>query len=321
MDGERFDTIAKGLATGSSRRRVIGGVLGSTVALLAGRTTLAAKGKKGKKAKSRKAKVRAQSENQGKGQEKVTLCHWDEDTQRYEVKTVGAPGADAHFRKHKKDREYIDCCTDFGGSGDAACPEDRPICNGDGKCVECLEDEDCTETDECNSVGTCNDQAACEYRPAVSTDDAFGDVGSPCDGGAGLCLVKPNSDGRAVCVTSNTGITCVGTDPCGDVGGAPACDADDLCGCYSTIEGAGLCLLRDDFKAPGIGCASVEERAACNTSDQCAAGEVCAPLDRIGTRPGTNCCVEPGLREATPGFRGFCVDVLEEGALCPAVPR
>ncbi len=89
MDGERFDTIAKGLATGSSRRRVIGGVLGSAAALLAGGTTLAAKRKRGAKAKGRQAKVSAQ----GKGQPKVTLCHWDEDTNVFEKITVGGPAA------------------------------------------------------------------------------------------------------------------------------------------------------------------------------------------------------------------------------------
>ena len=45
MDENRFDTIARGLARLSSRRRVLGGVLGGTLTLVTGSSAIAIRGK------------------------------------------------------------------------------------------------------------------------------------------------------------------------------------------------------------------------------------------------------------------------------------
>jgi hypothetical protein len=48
MERKHFDQVIKRLGTGSSRRGVVGGVIGATAALLAGATVLEAKPGKGK---------------------------------------------------------------------------------------------------------------------------------------------------------------------------------------------------------------------------------------------------------------------------------
>ena len=45
MDEQRFDTMARGLARLSSRRGVLGGVLGAALTLVAGSSAIAARGK------------------------------------------------------------------------------------------------------------------------------------------------------------------------------------------------------------------------------------------------------------------------------------
>jgi hypothetical protein len=319
MDGERFDTIAKGLATGSSRRRVIGGVLGSAVALLAGGTTLAAKGKKGKKAKSRKAKVRAQSENQGKGQVKVTLCHWDEDANVFEKITVGGPADDGDHGHdgHEADKPFGNCCNDFGSGGDAACGENLPFCNAQGNCVECLGDGDCTDTVACNSVGACNAVGKCEYTAAAA------DIGSACKDDTGVCVLAEDDEGNplesAKCVISNDGTeSCIGADPCGTVNPPRTCgdpEGPGDCGCYSTVEGAGLCLSRGVENA-GVRCDTIGNRPPCSTSSECEPGWVCAPLNYLGDPLYADlkiCC--PG-RGDNAGEIGFCVNL--QADLCSA---
>jgi hypothetical protein len=200
MDGERFDTIAKGLATGSSRRRLIGGLIGGgAAAVLAGTTTLAAKGKRGKKAKSRKAKVRAQ----GADQEKVTLCHWDEDAQRYERITVGAPGAEAHERQHDKDFIFE-------------------------------EGDECCNASECEAnAGPCREVSACNEGTCAYTNI---NQGAPCPVGDddGMCI-----DGE--CRLLSTGNTCNNADPCGN-GIECQAPGGERCVCYSSTEQGNICI-------------------------------------------------------------------------------
>jgi hypothetical protein len=200
MDGERFDTIAKGLVTGSSRRRMIGGVLGGAAALLAGGTTLAAKGKKGKKAKSRKAKVRAQG---SQGQEQVTLCHWDEDTQRYERISVGAPGAEAHLRQHEEDFRFE-------------------------------EDDECCNASECEAnAGPCREVSACNEGTCGYTNI---NQGKPCPVGDddGMCIAGE-------CLLLSTGNTCNNADPCAR-GIECQAPGGELCVCYSSTEQGNICI-------------------------------------------------------------------------------
>jgi hypothetical protein len=249
MDGERFDTIAKGLATGSSRRRLIGGLIGGAAAALAGTTTLAAKRKKGK---GRKAKVRAQSGGEGKGQEKVTLCHWDEDTQRYERITVGAPGADAHLRQHT-DEDH----PDFKFTDEFKC------CNA-STCE--------AAAGPCRELRACDEEGHCEYTNIKQ--------GEPCPIGDddGMCI-------NGECRLLSTGNTCSNADPCaqGIECGTPG---GERCVCYSSTEQGNICIRGTEAT-----CSADLRPDPCNSSSECGPEEFCAPLDRSDAdNPTGNCC-------------------------------
>lgn len=297
MDGERFDTIAKGLATGSSRRRLIGGLIGGAAAALAGTTTLAAKRKKGK---GRKAKVRAQSGGEGKGQDKRSVCHWDEDAQAYTLVTVGSPGADAHIHQHDEDFEFF--------------PGESECCNA----------SDC-EPRECNDVvcGTEGDNAGkCVYTLA--------DWGESCaaDGVADTGVCVRNEDGTGECIRSSDGSpACNSANACGE-DEAPfyvPCGSEGNCGCYSTPQGAGLCLTRPGgfvYPNSAVSCAEnqegLEDRQPCDPEstdpEQCDPGEVCVSL-----KDDDGICCNRSYPEECPGQNncgktGFCVNV--EAGLC-----
>jgi len=83
MEGKHFDQLIKRLGAGSSRRRMLGGVIGATAAVLAGAAVLEAKPGKGK----------------GKGKTKLSYCH-QTGNGSYRFVTVGAPSG---HRKHAGD--------------------------------------------------------------------------------------------------------------------------------------------------------------------------------------------------------------------------
>jgi hypothetical protein len=242
MDGERFDTIAKGLAAGGSRRRLIGGLIGgAAAAVLAGTTTLAAKGKQAKKAKGRKAKVRAQGDAQRKGQEKVTLCHWDEETQRYERITVGAPGADAHLHQHDEDFLFE--------AGDECC-----------NASECA-----ANAGPCREVSSCN-EGQCEYTNI--------NQGASCPIGDddGMCIAGE-------CRLLSTGNTCNNADPCAE-GVVCGTTGSEDCVCYSSTEQGNICIRRSeatcDRDRRPTGCNTSDD--CLDEQDP----SFCAPLDSAG---------------------------------------
>jgi len=74
MEGKNFDQLIKRLGTGTARRRVLGGMIGVTAALVTGAAVLEAKPGKGK----------------GKGQQKLSYCH-QTGNGSYRFVTVGAP--------------------------------------------------------------------------------------------------------------------------------------------------------------------------------------------------------------------------------------
>ncbi len=75
MDGTRFDTIAQRLATGASRRQLVGGLLGGAAAALTGAAILeAAPGGNGK-GKGKGKNNGNKGKGKGKGKTKVYLCH------------------------------------------------------------------------------------------------------------------------------------------------------------------------------------------------------------------------------------------------------
>ena len=129
MEGKHFDQLTKRLGTGAARRRVLGGLIGVTAALVTGAALLEAKPGKGK----------------GKGQQKVTICHYqgtkEDGTPKYKALTLGAPGAENHLEHHEEDTPFVDCCP-----GDVCEPAE---CYTEASCVE----GECTSTTPA-AVGT-----------------------------------------------------------------------------------------------------------------------------------------------------------------------
>jgi hypothetical protein len=133
--------------TDASRRHVLGGLLGTTAAVLAGATVIEAK--KGGNGK-------------GKGNTKVTICHYQgtkNGTPKYKALSLGAPGAENHLRNHEEDTPFVDCCP-----GDLCEPQE---CFTAASCVvgECTSTTPadpgtlCTTEDglpgQCDELGNC----------------------------------------------------------------------------------------------------------------------------------------------------------------------
>jgi hypothetical protein len=139
VDGERFDALLREVATPSSRRRIVGGVLGGVAALVAGTAVIKAVPGKGK----------------GKGQNKVQICHKpDATTGEGQVITVAEPAVKAH-QKH----------------GDALCPVDECKSNAKkGSCTVTAGVATCDFTprtgEPCaDGTGTCDASGACIPNP------------------------------------------------------------------------------------------------------------------------------------------------------------
>ena len=95
MDGERFDAVLREVATPTSRRRIVGGVLGGVAALVASTSVIRAKPGGGT----------------GGGKTKTSICHFSNGHGgKYKVLKLGAPGAANHLENHENDAPYIDCC-------------------------------------------------------------------------------------------------------------------------------------------------------------------------------------------------------------------
>jgi hypothetical protein len=172
-----------------------------------------------------------------------------------------------------------------------------------------------TENDACGTGGkachACQAGLTCGEGDSPTPGECGCKRGGPCgDQATGVCL--STVDGGYACLISNTGTTsCVGADPCGST---RSCSNSANCGCYTTVEQGGLCLeILPGYAFPGLGCATQEQRPPCDTSAECPAGSVCAPLN--GLSPGTICCDDRG--DNNDGKIGFCVDV--QAGLCPTI--
>ena len=134
MDGTGFDRITRGLASGASRRKVFGGLLGGAAALVTGAAALEAK--KGGNGKGK-----------AKGKTKVTFCH------KGKLITVGAPASKAHL-KH----------------GDTQCvPGECQVaatgCSATGACEFSLAPATTPCTDPLGAAGTCDAAGVCQPTP------------------------------------------------------------------------------------------------------------------------------------------------------------
>lgn len=116
MDENRFDTIARGLAPLSSRRRVLGGVLGGTLTLVTGSSAIAIRGKLRRARRGHGQEETATASDVlpegvlvgGVWEETLEMCHYDPATGGYDivpVSTVVVPE-----RLSQGDTLYIDCC-------------------------------------------------------------------------------------------------------------------------------------------------------------------------------------------------------------------
>lgn len=152
LEGKQFDQLIKHLGAGASRRHVLGGVIGTSAALLTGAAVLEAKPGKGK----------------GKGQQKVTICHYqgtnEDGTPKYKALKLGAPGAANHLENHEEDTPFVDCCP-----GDTCEPE------------ECFTAASCVEG-ECTST-----TPALVGAPCTTATGAAGE----CDGAGGCVETVP----------------------------------------------------------------------------------------------------------------------------------
>ncbi len=202
MDGQRFDSLARAMATATSRRDVLLGALaGGFGALIGG---------------GRRAGAKPQ---------KVAICHFTDDPAHpYEVISVAQPAVQAHLGHHDSLLSEVECCTnadcddgdpctyDVCGTMTRICYHDPiPTCApcGDGCGGEsCCGDHCCTEGSVCmiNDLGQpsccepCGDTFCCDSY----TDQEFiarncvDGCGFCCNGGNGYCEV--DTDGNVVSV-------------------------------------------------------------------------------------------------------------------------
>ena len=156
MEGNTFDTIARILAAGSTRRRMLGGLIGTTAAVLAGATALEAKPKGQAKGKN-KNNGNGNGNGRGSGTEKVQICHRNHGKKGFKLITVGAPAAPAHERHGDTVCESQACNTVTGceiaeDTGDLTCvltpvEDNSASCEleggGTGTCVggECVAED------------------------------------------------------------------------------------------------------------------------------------------------------------------------------------
>ncbi|MFN8594323.1 MAG: hypothetical protein U0031_22960 [Thermomicrobiales bacterium] len=155
-----FDRLSKRLSSESSRRRVLGGLLGGTAAVLAGTATLEAKRKSNARANGNgNGKGNGNNKGQGAGTEKVQICHRTNGHRGYTLITVGAPASNAHTRHGDTVCDLVACQTVSGCDDDGACTYEA-VAEG----TECVTED--------NVAGTCDSTGAC-----VATDTGGGTTG------------------------------------------------------------------------------------------------------------------------------------------------
>ena len=116
MDENRFDTIARGLAQLSSRRRVLGGVLGGTLTLVTGSSAIAIRGKLRRARRGHGQEETATASDVlpegvlvgGVWEETLEMCHFDPETGGYRIVPVSTVAVPEQLQRGNT--LYIDCC-------------------------------------------------------------------------------------------------------------------------------------------------------------------------------------------------------------------
>jgi hypothetical protein len=146
VDGERFDALLREIANPTSRRRIVGGVLGGVAALVSG--TAVIKAKKG-------------GNGNGGGQaKKTTICHFSNGHGgKYKVLKLSASGAQNHLAKHTEDTPFVDCCPgdecpEAAECFTASCVEGECTTTPDAVNTPCVTDTGAPGV--CDGTGICN---------------------------------------------------------------------------------------------------------------------------------------------------------------------
>jgi hypothetical protein len=165
MDETRFDTVARNLAQLSSRRGVLGGVLGTALTLVAGSSAVANRGRLRRANRGGRGQDETASASDylpegvligGVWEETIEMCHYDAETGGYRIVPVSTVAVPEQL--NRGDTLYIDCCVSTEcvstecwtatGCVSGACSFDVAlnascnlgngafgICRGDGVCV------------------------------------------------------------------------------------------------------------------------------------------------------------------------------------------
>ena len=117
MDETRFDRLTRRLARAASRRRVLGGMLGGTFALVTGSSALAQRGRLRRRRDGRRGEDEPVSVEGavlegvlagGVFDASLNMCHFDPETGTYNVVPVST--IEVPDRLARGDTLYIDCC-------------------------------------------------------------------------------------------------------------------------------------------------------------------------------------------------------------------
>ena len=117
MDETRFDTVARNLVRRSSRRRVLGGVLGTALPLVAESSAMANREKirRGRRGGRGQDETATTSDILPEGalvggvwEETLEMCHYDPETGGYRIVPVSTVAVPEQLTRG--DTLYIDCC-------------------------------------------------------------------------------------------------------------------------------------------------------------------------------------------------------------------
>ncbi len=165
MDDRRFDDLARQLATGRTRRALLKGLFGGSVAILATGTGSAL------------AKPNADK--------KVTVCHYDDDTGQYSEISIAQQALDAHLQHHHGDSVGTCLCTPLSCAS-LGCGQQQDGCGGIIDCG-CCTDADCEASTDCMTNrcdhGLCIQQASIPVDCAVGEWSPAGACSAECGGG------------------------------------------------------------------------------------------------------------------------------------------
>ncbi len=145
-------------------------------------------------------------------------------------------------------------CTDNGGN----------FCDGDGNCVECLNEQDCEPGQSCSAQHTCQDGKAENGAPCTSADACQSALciddfccSVACDGFCQSCAVSGN-EGSCSNIPE-------GTDPDDECSGGDLCNGVGLCRCNDGQTNG----LETDQDCGGADCPGCANGQACQDAGDC----------------------------------------------------